>query len=41
VIDFTNDDPATVRTSGVIALQLHGGKPMWAEFRDVRIKELP
>ena len=41
VIDFTNDDPATVRENGVIALQLHGGKPMWTEFRDIRIKELP
>lgn len=41
VIDFTDNDPTTARTAGVIALQLHGGKPMWAEFRDLRIKELP
>lgn len=41
VIDFTDNDPSTTRTAGVIALQLHGGKPMWAEFRDIRIRELP
>lgn len=41
VIDFTDNDPTTTRTAGVIALQLHGGKPMWAEFRDIRIRELP
>ena len=41
VVDFTNNDPKTSRNNGVIALQLHGGKPMWAEFRDITIKELP
>ncbi|MEM7560288.1 MAG: hypothetical protein AAF394_14305, partial [Planctomycetota bacterium] len=25
---------------GVLALQLHAGKAMWAEFKDIRIKEL-
>lgn len=40
VIDFINDDPETARKSGIIALQLHGGKPMWAEFRDIKIEKL-
>ena len=26
---------------GILALQLHGGKPMWAEFKDVSIRDLP
>jgi hypothetical protein len=25
---------------GVLALQLHGGAPMWVEFKDIRLKEL-
>jgi len=40
VVEFTDNDPLTTRTAGLIALQLHGGKPMWAEFRDIRIKEI-
>lgn len=38
VIDFVNHDPATVRKKGVIGLQLHAGKPMWTEFKDIRLK---
>lgn len=40
VVEFTDNDPLTTRTAGLLALQLHGGKPMWAEFRDIRIKEI-
>ena len=42
VIDFVNNDPATVREKGVIGLQLHAGKSMWTEFKDIRLysKEL-
>lgn len=40
-LDFTDDDPAVATSSGILALQLHAGKPMWAEFRDLRIRELP
>lgn len=29
------------KLDGVIALQLHAGKPMRVEFRDIKIKELP
>ena len=38
VIDFINYDPVTVREKGVIGLQLHAGKPMWVEFKDIRLK---
>ena len=40
-LDFADDDPALALRSGILALQLHAGKPMWAEFRDLRIRELP
>lgn len=39
VLDFTDEHPKALAT-GVIALQLHAGKPMWAEFRDIRLKRL-
>lgn len=40
-IDFTDADEAHQRLSGIIALQLHGGAPMWAEFKDLRVKRYP
>jgi hypothetical protein len=40
LIEFTDNDPQLALKSGLIALQLHAGKPMWAEFKDIRIKEL-
>ncbi len=40
IIDFTDNDPTLALKEGVIALQLHAGKPMWAEFKNIRIKEL-
>jgi len=39
VLDFT-DDPKLALLEGLLGLQLHAGKPMWAEFKDIRIKEL-
>ena len=39
-LDFTDNDPALALLDGVLGLQLHAGKPMWAEFKDIRIKEL-
>lgn len=39
ILDFT-DDKEHLRTSGKIGVQLHAGKPMWTEFKDVRIKSL-
>ena len=40
ILDFTDNEPAKALTKGVLALQLHAGKPMWAEFRSVRLKTL-
>lgn len=40
ILDFTDNDPALALTSGLIGLQLHAGKPMWAEFKDIRALEL-
>lgn len=37
ILDFT-DSPELTLSEGVLALQLHAGKPMWAEFRDIRLK---
>lgn len=39
ILDFTDNDPQALK-EGIIALQLHAGKPMWAEFKNVRIKDL-
>ena len=40
VLDFTDNDPQLALKQGIIALQLHAGKPMWTEFKNLRIKEL-
>jgi len=40
ILDFTDNHPDLALTEGVIALQLHAGKPMWAEFKNIRLKEL-
>lgn len=40
ILDFTDNEPSLTLLDGVLALQLHAGKPMWAEFRNIRIKEL-
>ncbi len=39
VLDFTDNDPQLALSQGVLALQLHAGKPMWAEFKNIRLKE--
>jgi hypothetical protein len=39
IVDFT-DDPQMVLKEGIVALQLHAGKPMWTEFKDIRVKNL-
>jgi putative heme-binding domain-containing protein len=36
-----DEDDANFRKSGILALQLHSGKPMKIKVRDVRIRELP
>jgi hypothetical protein len=40
ILDFTDNEPNLRRMKGVLALQLHAGKPMWAEYRDIRLKRL-
>lgn len=40
VLDFTDNDPQKALLKGVIALQLHAGKPMWCEFKNIRVAEL-
>ena len=39
ILDFTDNDPALALSEGVLAVQLHAGKPMWAEFKNIRLKE--
>ncbi|QDV69470.1 hypothetical protein Poly24_31860 [Rosistilla carotiformis] len=40
VLDFTDATPELALLDGMLALQLHAGKPMWVEFKDIRIREL-
>jgi len=40
ILDFTDNDAKRALAKGVLALQLHGGKPMWAEYRNIRLKAL-
>lgn len=40
ILDFTDNDPEKALAEGVLALQLHAGKPMWAEYRNIRLKSL-
>ncbi len=40
ILDFTDNDPDLALLNGVLALQLHAGKPFWVEFKDIRIKAL-
>ena len=37
ILDFT-DHPELALRKGILALQLHAGKPMWTEFKDIRIR---
>jgi len=40
ILDFTDNDPERALKEGILALQLHAGKPMWAEYKNIRLKEL-
>ena len=40
ILDFTDNHPELALKEGVLALQLHAGKPMWAEFKNIRIREV-
>jgi hypothetical protein len=39
-LDFTDNNPELALKDGILALQLHAGAPMWAEFKEIRIREL-
>jgi hypothetical protein len=39
ILDFTDADPNVALLEGVLALQLHAGKPMWVEYKDIRLKQ--
>ncbi|MBC8324150.1 MAG: DUF1080 domain-containing protein [Verrucomicrobia subdivision 3 bacterium] len=39
-VDYTEPDPK-IPLAGVIALQIHGGPPSEAWYRDIKLKELP
>jgi hypothetical protein len=39
ILDFT-DAPELALREGILAVQLHAGKPMWAEYRNIRLKPL-
>jgi len=40
ILDCTDAHPTLSLSEGVIALQLHGGKPMWAEFKDISLRKI-
>ncbi len=39
ILDFTDSDEKAL-LDGKLAVQLHAGKPMWAEYKEIRIKSL-
>ena len=39
-LDFTDNHPELALSEGVIALQLHAGNPMFAEFKDIQLKTI-
>lgn len=39
-VDVVDNDPKNSLASGLLALQIHSGPPMWVEFKNVRLKQL-
>ena len=39
ILDFTDNHPELALKEGILALQLHAGAPMWAEFKNIRIRD--
>ena len=39
ILDCTDNHPDLNKPEGIIALQLHAGAPMWAEYKDIRLKK--
>lgn len=40
ILDFKDNSPDQALTEGILALQLHAGKPMWVEFKNIRLGEV-
>ncbi len=40
VLDFTDNDAKRAFSEGKLAVQLHAGKPMWVEFKNIRVAKL-
>jgi hypothetical protein len=40
ILDLTDNEPQLALREGILALQLHAGKPMWVEFKNIRIKSM-
>lgn len=40
VLDFTDNHPEKALSKGVLAVQLHAGKPMWTEFKNIRLRHI-
>jgi Domain of Unknown Function (DUF1080) len=40
ILDFKDNEPKLTLSEGVLALQLHAGKPLWAEYKNIRLTEL-
>lgn len=40
ILDCTDQHPQGAKSDGVLALQLHGGAPMWTKYKDIRFGKL-
>lgn len=40
ILDFTDKHPKLALREGILAFQIHAGKPMWVEFKNVRFKAI-
>ena len=40
ILDFTDNEPKLALSEGIVALQLHAGQPMFAEFKDISLKTI-
>lgn len=38
ILDCTDNHPTRALREGILAFQLHAGRPMWVEFKNIRIK---
>ena len=40
ILDCTDNHPERALREGILALQIHAGNPMWAEYKDIRLKAI-